>query len=194
VYDLSLSPSPAPHRLTPETVIFSLVFSAISYWLSNLQPTAGAFFTWVLWVFLDLLAAESLVVLLVSLFPSFVISLALIAFANGLWMSVNGFMVPPTVLNVFYKYGFHYWDYQKYVFENMMVNEFSERVYSCGVTDDGCRCMWQTDLADQCLIRGQGVLDQYGYKPGHMGKDVGIMMAIIFGYRLAAWIVLKLKR
>jgi hypothetical protein len=145
-------------------------------------------------VFLDLLAAESLVVLLVSLFPSFVISLALIAFANGLWMSVNGFMVPPTVLNVFYKYGFHYWDYQKYVFENMMVNEFSERVYSCGVTDDGCRCMWQTDLADQCLIRGQGVLDQYGYKPGHMGKDVGIMMAIIVGYRLAAWIVVKLKR
>lgn len=45
-----------------------------------------------MWVFLDLLAAESLVVLFTSLFPSFVISLALVAFANGLWMSVNGFM------------------------------------------------------------------------------------------------------
>jgi hypothetical protein len=54
--------------------------------------------------------------------------------------------------------------------------------------------MWQTDLADQCLIRGQGVLDQYGYQPGYMGKDVGIMIGIIFGYRLAAWIVLKLKK
>jgi hypothetical protein len=169
----------------------------------------------VLWVFLDLLAAESLVVLLTSIVPSFVISLALIAFANGLWMSVNGFMVPPTVLNVFYKYVFHFWDYQKYVFENMMVNEFSERVYSCATTATGCQCeylllplsflapiwrltiipgMWQTDLADQCLIRGQGVLDQYGYKPGYMGKDVGIMMGIIVGYRIAAWIVLKLKK
>jgi energy-coupling factor transporter transmembrane protein EcfT len=148
----------------------------------------------VLWVFLDLLAAESLVVLLTSIVPSFVISLALIAFANGLWMSVNGFMVPPTVLNVFYKYVFHFWDYQKYVFENMMVNEFSERVYSCATTPTGCQCMWQTDLADQCLIRGQGVLDQYGYKPGYMGKDVGIMMGIIVGYRIAAWIVLKLKK
>jgi len=194
-------------------VIFSLVFSAISYWLSNFQPTAQAFFTWVFWVFLDLLAAEGLVVLLTSIFPSFVISLALIAFANGLWMSVNGFMVPPGVLNVFYKYVFHYWDYQKYVFENMMVNEFSERVYTCATVASGCQCefssalpplfagltvvspgMWQTDLADQCLIRGQGVIDQYGYKPGYMGKDVGIMMAIIFGYRLAAWVVLKLKR
>ncbi|KAK3295613.1 uncharacterized protein B0H64DRAFT_417276 [Chaetomium fimeti] len=177
----------------PYLFIIALVFSSISYWLSNLQPTPQAFFTWVLWVFLDLLAAESLVVLLTSLFPSFVISLALIAFANGLWMSVNGFMVPPTVLNVFYKYVFHFWDYQKYVFENMMVNEFSERVYSCATTATGCQCMWQTDLADQCLIRGQGVLDQYGYKPGYMGKDIGIMMGIIAGYRIAAWIVLMLK-
>ena len=54
--------------------------------------------------------------------------------------------------------------------------------------------MWQTDLADQCLIRGQGVLDQYGYKPGYMWKDVGIMMGIIAGYRIAGWIVLKLKK
>ncbi|GAB1320197.1 hypothetical protein MFIFM68171_10407 [Madurella fahalii] len=178
----------------PYLFIFALVFSSISYWLSNFQPTTQAFFTWVLWVFLDLLAAEGLVVLLTSLFPSFVISLALVAFANGLWMSINGFMVPPTVLNVFYRYVFHYWDYQKYVFENMMVNEFSDRVYSCGTVGDECQCMWQTDLADQCLIRGQGVLDQYGYRPGYMSKDIGIMMGIIFGYRLAAWIVLKLKR
>ena len=123
-----------------------MVFSAISYWLSNFQPTAQAFFTWVLWVFLDLLAAESLVVLLTSIFPSFVISLALIAFANGLWMSVNGFMVPPGVLNVFYKYVFHYWDYQKYVFENMMVNEFSERVYTSATVASGCQCEFPSVL------------------------------------------------
>ena len=66
-------------------VVFALVFSSISYWLSNFQPTAKAFFVSTLWVFLDLLGAESLVVLMSSLFPSFVISLALIAFANGLW-------------------------------------------------------------------------------------------------------------
>lgn len=121
-------------------VIFSIVFSAISYWLSNFQPTVQAFFTWVLWLFLDLLAAEGLVVLLTSIFPSFVVSLALVAFANGLWMSVDGFMVPPTILNVFYRYVFHFWDYQKYVFENMMVNEFSERVYSCATVEGGCQC------------------------------------------------------
>lgn len=36
-----------------------------------------------MWLFLDLIAAESLVVLVSSLFPNFVVALALIAFANG---------------------------------------------------------------------------------------------------------------
>lgn len=175
----------------PYLFLIALCFSSISYFLSNFQPTVTAFFTWVMWVFFDLLAAESLVVLMSSLFPNFVIALALVAFANGLWMCVNGFMVQPTVLNVFYKYVFSYWDYQKYVFEGMMVNEFQGRTYGCG---SSCQCLYQTDLAGQCRIAGQGVLDQYGFQPGHMGKNVGIMIGIIAGYRVAAWLVLMWRR
>lgn len=65
-----------------------------------------------MWIFLDLVAAESLVVLVTSIFPNFVIALALVAFANGLWMSVGGFLVTPKILNPFWKYVFHYIDYQ----------------------------------------------------------------------------------
>lgn len=65
-----------------------------------------------MWIFLDLVAAESLVVFVTAIFPNFVISLALVAFANGLWMSVGGFLVSTTILNVFWKYVFHYIDYQ----------------------------------------------------------------------------------
>lgn len=84
----------------------------MAYWLANFRSGAEAFFTFVMWVFLDLVAAESLVVLMSSLFPNFVIALALTAFANGLWMCVGGFMVSPTILNVFWRYVFHYIDYQ----------------------------------------------------------------------------------
>lgn len=175
----------------PYLFIIALAFSAISYWLSNFNPTAAAFFTWVLWLFLDLLAAESLVVFLSSVAPNFVVALALVAFANGLWMCVNGFMVPPKILNVFYKYVFSYWDYQKYVFEGMMVNEFDGRNYGCG---ESCQCMYQTELAGQCMIAGDGVLAQYGYSPSNFGRNVGIMIGIIAGYRIAAWLVLVVKR
>ncbi|RCI08587.1 hypothetical protein L249_4694 [Ophiocordyceps polyrhachis-furcata BCC 54312] len=174
----------------PYLFAISMVFSCTAYWLSNFQPNAMAFFTWVLWLFLDLLAAESLVVLVSCLIPNFVASLAAVAFINGLWMSVGGFMVAPTRLNVFYRYGFHYWDYQKYVFESMMINEFAERTYACG---GHCHCMYESPLAGECKISGRAVLEQYGYEAGGMGKRVGIMVAIILGHRLGAWVVLRWK-
>ncbi|KAF4279407.1 hypothetical protein CNMCM8057_005727 [Aspergillus fumigatus] len=175
----------------PFLFLISLLFSLVAYWLSNFCSDAVAFFTWVMWLFLDLLAAESLVVFVTSIFPNFVIALALVAFANGLWMSVGGFLVSPTILNPFWKYVFHYIDYQAYVFQAMMVNEFSRRTYSCG---NGCHCMYQTDLASQCRIRGTGVLESYGYATGRTGKWVGILIGIIAVYRLFGWIALVLRR
>jgi len=96
----------------PYLFLISVLFSVVAYWLSGFEPTAEAFFTWIMWLFLDLLAAESLVVLMSSLFPNFVVALALTAFANGLWMSVGGFLVPPKILNVFWYYAFSFIDYQ----------------------------------------------------------------------------------
>jgi hypothetical protein len=117
---VSSLPKPKTLFLTISPVLIDVIFSVIAYWLGNFQPTAPAFLTWIMWLFLDLVAAESLVVLVSSIFPNFVISLALTAFANGLWMSVNGFMVSPKLLNVFWRYVFHYIDYQAYVFQGKL--------------------------------------------------------------------------
>lgn len=67
----------------PYLFLISLLFSVVAYWLSNFRPAADAFMTWVMWLFLDLLAAESLVVLISALVPIFVVALAATAFANG---------------------------------------------------------------------------------------------------------------
>ncbi|KAL8965238.1 MAG: hypothetical protein Q9183_003957 [Haloplaca sp. 2 TL-2023] len=155
----------------PYLFLISLIFSIIAYWLNNFRPSASAFFTWVMWLFLDLLAGESLVVLMSSLFPNFVIALALTAFANGLWMSVGGFLVSPK---------------QSYVFQGMMVNEFAHRTYSCG---ENCQCMYQSDLASQCMIDGKAVLAQYGYSEGNTGQWVGILISILVVYRFLGWLV-----
>lgn len=54
--------------------------------------------------------------------------------------------------------------------------------------------MYQTELAPQCRIAGQGVLDTYGYKTGKTGEWVGILLAIVLGYRLLGWLVLYLRK
>lgn len=179
----------------PYLFLIALLFSVVEYWLSNFRPSADAFFLWVLWLFLDLVAAESLVVLVSSIFPVFVVALAVTAFANGLWMCVDGFLVPLTTLNVFWKYVFHYIDYQAYVFQGMMVNEFGSRNFDCaGNAQSGYHCMYDSDLAAVGKIRGPAILDQFGYRSGLQREWVGIMIGIIAGYRILGWLALVVKK
>ena len=175
----------------PFLFLITVLFSLPAYFLSNFQPTATAFMRWILFLFLDLLAAESLVVLISAICPIFVVALAATAFANGLWMCTNGFMIPRQQLNVFWRYVFHYIDYQAYVFKGMMVNEFSGRNYECG---EGCHCMFPSALEKECKIEGKAVLKVYGLSEGKIGEWVGILIAIVFVYRLLGWVVLYLKR
>ncbi|EFX00337.1 ABC transporter [Grosmannia clavigera kw1407] len=179
----------------PFLFFFALVFSIIVYWLSNFTPSGSAFFRWVLWLFLDLIAAESLVVLVSSIFNVFVLALAVTAFANGLWMCVDGFLVPMSILNVFWKYVFHYIDYQAYVFQGMMVNEFEHREYWCAKTDGGLyQCSYSSDLNNVGKIRGTDVLKELSIHTGQEGTWIGIMIGIIAGYRLLAYLVLVMRK
>jgi ABC-type multidrug transport system ATPase subunit/ABC-type multidrug transport system permease subunit len=182
----------------PWLFLISVLFSVITYWLCNFRPDASAFFTFIMWLFLDLVAAESLVVFVTSIFPVFVVALALTAFANGLWMSVGGFLVNPTVLNVFWKYWARYIDYQSYVFQGMMVNEFSQRVFDCSPAGFGspteCMCMYPSSLQDQCRIDGRVILQSYGYHEGRTGLWVGILLCIVLGYRFLTLAVLILRK
>ncbi|KAG9765708.1 putative ABC transporter, partial [Aureobasidium melanogenum] len=113
----------------PFPFLISILFAGVTYGLVGFRSDATAIFIHVMWLFLDLVAAESLVVLVASLLPNFIVALAFVAFVNGLWMAVGGFLVPTVRLNVFWRYAFHYIDYQSYVFQGMMVNEFTGRVY-----------------------------------------------------------------
>lgn len=179
----------------PYLFVIALLFSIVAYWLGNFAPGAAAFWTWTMWLFLDLLAAESLVVLLSSLMPIFVVALAATAFANGLWMCVGGFMVQPEALNVFWRYVFHYIDYQGYVFRGMMVNEFGKRDYECErLAGGGCFCMFPSQLQDQCLVEGRAVLERYGYGTGDVGRYVGYMVVIVVVYRVLGWFVLWVRK
>ncbi|CUM68073.1 uncharacterized protein PRCAT00005788001 [Priceomyces carsonii] len=175
----------------PFLFIIALMFSIITYFMCNFRHSSTGFSYYVMWLFLDLVAAESMTTFIASLFPNFVVALALTAFANGLWMSVGGFLVSQDILNVFWYYTFYWVDYQRYVFQGMMFNEFSERAFKC---DSSCHCMYNSDLAEQCKIRGIAILQTLGYSSYEKGQWIGILVALIFIYRIGSLISLKLKK
>lgn len=150
----------------------------------GLWPTATGFFTFVGFLFLDLLAAESLVVFISSLVPNFIVFLALVAFANGLWMVVNGFLVPETILNVFWKSWVTKINYQNWTFRAMMYNEFHAQTFTCG--DQAC----SFPSIDRVNIRGEAVLEYYGYKGINLGAYTcycgSLQTPRLFGFTLPA--------
>ena len=168
--------------------------------MCNFRLDARAFFMYVMWLFLDLIAAESLVVLVSSIFPIFVVALALTAFANGLWMSVGGFLVSPTVLNKFWGTWARYIDYQSYVFQGMMINEFQGRKFECrNIYGDCVSCMYEPDkgpvTSGQCpRTDGQAILNSYQYSWDNTNLWIGILLCIVLGYRLLTLMVLYIKR
>jgi ABC-type multidrug transport system permease subunit len=179
----------------PFLFLISVLFAGVTYRLVGFRPDTTAFFIHVMWLFLDLVAAESLVVLIAYLLPNFIVALALVAFVNGLWTSVGGFLVPTASLNVFWRYAFHSIDYQSYVFRGMMVNEFTGRVYKCaGDITSGCSCAYESDLSDQCKIDGLAVLEYYNYAANGLGTSIGIMIGIIAVYRLLGYLALRFRK
>jgi hypothetical protein len=132
-----------------------------------------------MWLFLDLVAAESLVVLVTSLVPIFVIALAGTAFANGLWICVGGALRPVEGLNPFWRYA--------YVFQGMMHNEFGQRNYTCRpLLEDKCEYAYDTTLGDECLVNGNAILASYGLGESPARYPVLVMIAIIIAYRLVS--------
>jgi hypothetical protein len=91
---------------------------------------------------------------------------------------------------------FHYIDYQAYVFQGMMANQFRSTIWNCAKLATGYQCMYPSDLASEGKIRGTAVLRAYKYpwSDDKIGEWIGIMFAIIFVYRILGYLALVLKK
>jgi hypothetical protein len=91
---------------------------------------------------------------------------------------------------------FHYIDYQAYVFQGMMVNQFRDTIWDCAEAGNGYQCMYPSDLESEGKIHGTAVLRAYDYSwsDGDVGKWIGIMLAIILFYRILGYVTLVVKR
>lgn len=89
---------------------------------------------------------------------------------------------------------FHYINFQTYVFQGMMVNQFKETSYNCEPLSNGTyHCIYLSNLAPQGKINGTAVLEAYGYplESKRSLEWIGIVIAIIVVYRLLGTLALQ---
>ncbi|BGP05738.1 hypothetical protein JCM10049v2_001551 [Rhodotorula toruloides] len=194
--------SPAQYLLAttlvslPFLFVCAAAFTLIIYWAIGMNPGATHFFRFLLYLYLGLVAAESQSLLVAAAIPIFVAALAIAAFANGLWMCVQGYFIRATSLPKFWYYWAHFIDYETFAFELLVRNDFVGRILTCPKGPDGsCLCPIPSSLTPgQCAVSGEDVIQNLGYGGVSDGLYVGILIIIIFVYRLLMWGVLVWRK
>ncbi|KAI9349859.1 P-loop containing nucleoside triphosphate hydrolase protein [Zopfochytrium polystomum] len=191
--------SAAPYALAsslvtaPFLAACAVCFAACAYYAVGLNPPASKFFQFVAYLFLATYAAESQVVLVASALPIFVAALAIASFANGFWMCVQGYFIRAISLPRFWRYSFHYADYQKYAFELLVNNDFDGIVFDCGRFEDGsCRqCSYPSSAPEgSCLLYGEDVLAYLEVGGVKYWEWIVILLGISLVLRMTWYVVL----
>ncbi|CAK5270888.1 unnamed protein product [Mycena citricolor] len=173
----------------------AFLFTVICYWAIGLHSGAAAFFRFLGFLFLAIWAAESQVIIVASIIPIFVASLAIGAFINGFWMSVGGYFIKSRSLPRFWYYSFHFMDYQRYAFELLVNSDLRGLSFKCvtaGINGD-CACAYPSSTPDTCTVSGQDVLNYLEIGSIGYGKWAGILIAITVIYRIALYFTLKMR-
>jgi ATP-binding cassette subfamily G (WHITE) protein 2 (PDR) len=114
----------------PYKITNCITFNLTLYFMTNLNRTPSAFFTFLIISFVTTLALSNIFrtigassrTLVQALCPAAIIILAL--------MVSTGFVIPPTQLVPWFRW-INYLDPIAYAFESLMINEFNGRTFDC---------------------------------------------------------------
>lgn len=178
--------------LLPFLFVIAIVYSGIMYGMVGLRSGAGPFFLFVTYLWLALIVAETMTILIASAFPVFVAALALTAFANGLFMVVQGYFIRKSNIPGYWIWA-HYIDYQKYSFEGMAFNDFSGLTFQCQQNGDECFCTFPRSDPSKCEFTGEDVLTYYDYENVKPWLWCLALVIMFFVFRIGFYLLLKFR-
>lgn len=185
----------------PFVMIIALSFSIVAYPMIGLHAGGEHAAKFVLFLFMALYVAESMVVFISVCIPIFVAALALAAFANGFFMVVEGYFVRRDSIPKGWKWA-HYIDYQKYAFEGIVKNDFTGLTFTCdrmtqlvnGTESTICKCDHGVVNNPSCQYTGTDVLASYGYTEIVYWKWALALVGLSLAFRLGFYLVLRSKK
>ncbi|KAK3414132.1 hypothetical protein EUGRSUZ_I02638, partial [Eucalyptus grandis] len=167
----------------PFLLIISLIPGAITYYLVGLQRSLEHFMYFASTLFACMMLVESLMMIVASVMPNFLLGLITGAGIQGLMILGGGFFrLPNDLPKVFWRYPLYYLSFHKYAYQGLYKNEFE------GLTLPG------NPLIGESAISGEGILRDIWQV--EMGYSKWTNLTILFGmmvlYRLIFFGVLKM--
>ncbi|KAM7276440.1 hypothetical protein ACFE04_018306 [Oxalis oulophora] len=159
----------------PYLLLISLIPGAIAYFLVGLQRDVEHFVYFSLILFVCMLLVESLMMIVASIVPDFLMGIITGAGIQGVMMLNGGFFrLPNDLPKAFWKYPMYYISFHKYAFQGFYKNEFEGLVFP------------NNQAGGATTISGYEILREYWQVEMGYSKwvDLAILCGMVVLYRL----------
>ncbi|XP_054778947.1 ABC transporter G family member 1-like isoform X1 [Prosopis cineraria] len=161
----------------PCLLLVTLIPGAIAYYLPGLQKSAEHFVCFCCILFACLMLVESLMMIVASVVPNFLMGIITGAGIQGIMMLAGGFFrLPNDLPRIFWKYPLSYVAFHRYAFQGMFKNEFQGLRFGSVSGEEILRSKWEVDMTyskwvDLWILLGMIVLYRVVFLAIIKGKE-----------------------
>ncbi|KAF7126570.1 hypothetical protein RHSIM_Rhsim11G0139200 [Rhododendron simsii] len=167
----------------PYLLLISLIPGALAYYLSGLRPGFEHFLYFDSVLFTCMVLVESLMMIVASIVPNFLMGIITGAGIQGIMILGGGFFrLPNDLPKPFWKYPLHYIAFHKYAYQGMYKNEFQGLTFPCNQT------------GQRGVITGEYILkNKFQVEMGYSKwVDLGILLSMAVLYRVLFLTIIKI--
>jgi ABC-type multidrug transport system permease subunit len=173
----------------PFVLLITVGFSLTAYFLIGYQFVLSKLLIFIGYVFVSLVVSEAQVVFFATLHPVFIIALTITSFQNGLWMIVNGIaFIKASDIPPFWRFGFHYTNFQKYGYEAILKNEMEGISFNCSTK---YVCLVPPTDPNSGYFTGEELIVYYEHGNVQYGLWLLYLSIILLVFKLLTYLVLK---
>ncbi|KAL0384449.1 UNVERIFIED_CONTAM: ABC transporter G family member 11 [Sesamum radiatum] len=168
---------------TPFLLLISAIPGAITYFLAGLHQGNVEFMYFTLVLFACMMLVESLMMIVATIMPNFLLGLIVGAGVQGLMMLSGGFFqLPKDLPTIFWKYPMYYIAFHKYAYQGLYKNEFEGRHFR------------NDQLGGPSTIEGETILrDIWQVEMGFSKwSDLGVLLGMVVVYRVLFFVIVKI--
>ena len=165
------------------SVALPTVYGIIVYWVCNLRPSASAFFTFVLTMYLTISAAQSTGLFLSVLIPKNAIALLIAPVLTLCLMILGGFYMPLDLIPPTLEWA-SWISMARYGFSAFIINEFGGRYITCSEDEP---------VGTVCPASGDDIIASYGIVGvwTNIWVNVAMLIGIQVVLRLSTYVLLR---
>ncbi|XP_028798414.1 ABC transporter G family member 11-like [Neltuma alba] len=158
----------------PYLLLVTLIPGAIAYYLPGLQSSAEHFIFFCCVLFSCLMLVESLMMIVASIVPNFLMGIITGAGLQGIMMLAGGFFrLPNDLPGILWKYPLFYVAFHRYAYQGLFKNEFEGLRFGNHSGEEILRKDWQVNMSYSKWV------------------DLAVLLGMIVVYRVVFLVIIK---